>query len=75
MKLNPLGPNQTILILNNGNQVFFSYSTPVAAYIPEKGFIRTSDWHSTTTTRHIHKFIGEAEATEVPQAEIDALVN
>lgn len=75
MKLKPLGPNQTVLTLNNGNQILFSYSTPVAAYCPEKGFMHTDIKYSATTSRHVNQWIGGAKATEVTQAEIDALVN
>ena len=68
MKLTPIAANQTELNLNNGTQVFFSYKTPVAAYVPSQGYIRTDKFWSTTTSRHINKWLkGVNEVTEVSQ--------
>ena len=68
MKLTPIAANQTELSLNNGTQVFFSYETPVAAYCPSQGYIRTAKLWSVTTSRHINKWLkGITEVTEVPQ--------
>ena len=68
MKLTPIAANQTELSLNNGTQVFFSYETPVAAYCPVQGYIKTAKKWSTTTSRHINKWLkGITEVTEVPQ--------
>lgn len=55
--------------------VLFSYETPVAACIMGKGFVRTAQWYSQTTTRHINKWLDGVDAPEVPQATIDALIN
>ena len=68
MQLTPIAANQTELSLNNGTQVFFSYKTPVAAYCPSRGYIKTAKHWSVTTTRHINKWLkGITEVTEVPQ--------
>ena len=68
MKLTPIAANQTELSLNNGTQVFFSYKTPVAAYCPSKGYIRTAKYWSVTTSRHINKWLkGIDNVTEVSQ--------
>ena len=68
MKLTPIAANQTELSFTNGAQVFFSYKTPVAAYCPSKGYIRTANWYSSTTTRHINKWLkGITEVSEVSQ--------
>ena len=75
MKLTPIAANQTELSLNNGTQVFFSYKTPVAAYCPSKGYIRTAKYWSVTTSRHINKWLkGITEVTEVPQEMLTELV-
>ena len=59
MKLNSIAKNQTEITLSNGDQIFFSYRTPVACYIAKKGrYARTDAWFSSTTTRHINKWIG-----------------
>ena len=75
MKLTPIAANQTELSLNNGTQVFFSYKTPVAAYCPSKGYIRTAKYWSVTTSRHINKWLdGVTRVTEVPQEMLTELV-
>tara|TARA_R100001082_G_scaffold2542_1_gene2265 strand:+ start:812 stop:1051 length:240 start_codon:yes stop_codon:yes gene_type:complete len=68
MQLSPIAANQTQLSFTNGAQVFFSYKTPVAAYCPLKGYIRTEQFWSSTTSRHINKWLkGITEVTEVSQ--------
>jgi hypothetical protein len=75
MKLTPIASNQTELNLNNGTQVFFSYKTPVAAYVPSQGYIRTDKFWSTTTSRHINKWLGGiTEVSKVSQEIINELV-
>lgn len=73
MKITPIGSNKTLRTLDNGTQILYSYSTPVAAFIPGRGHIRTDKFHSVTTSRHINKWLDEAEAEIVPQSQIDAL--
>ena len=68
MKLTPIAANQTELELTNGTQVFFSYKTPVAAYCPLRGYIRTAKYWSVTTSRHINKWLKDVNnVTEVSQ--------
>ena len=75
MKLRKAGHNMTELSLADGTDVLFSYETPVAAFVPERGYIRTETHYSATTTRHINKWLGGHAADEsVPQSVIDALV-
>ena len=57
MKLTPIAANQTEVSFTNGTQVFFSYKTPVAAYLPEKGYVKTEKFWSVTTSRHINKWL------------------
>ena len=73
MKINPLRSNQTELIFDDGAKVLFSYETPVAAYVPERGYIKTSYKWSQTTSRHINRWCPESVFV-VPQQEISALV-
>lgn len=57
----------------NGAQIVRSYLTPVAAYIPAVGFIKTDKKFSVTTTRHIGvwaKMNGYPLITAAPHAEI-----
>mgnify|MGYP003321587241 CR=1 FL=1 len=75
MKLTPIAANQNEVSINDGTQIFFSYRTPVAAYLPEKGYVRTNKFWSVTTSRHINKWLkGITEVTEVPQEYLTELV-
>ena len=68
MKLTPIAANQNEVEFTNGTQVFFSYKTPVAAYCPLRGYIRTEKFWSSTTTRHINKWLkGITEVSQVSQ--------
>ena len=58
MKLTPIAANQNIVSFPSGVEVFFSYKTPVAGYHPDKGYLRTKEWYSSTTSRHINKYLG-----------------
>lgn len=73
MKLQPLATNQTVLSLDNGIDVFFSYKTPVAAFIPGEGYIKTDYRWSKTTSKHVNAWAGK-DAPEKPQAFFDSLV-
>tara|TARA_R100001443_G_scaffold45051_2_gene58059 strand:+ start:9396 stop:9623 length:228 start_codon:yes stop_codon:yes gene_type:complete len=75
MKLKPVASNMTELTFNNGITVLFSYKTPVAGY-DNNGAFRTDRLYSTTTTRHINKYLGgKGIGRKVTQNYIDSLVN
>lgn len=74
MELTPLGPNKTELELPSGVRILFSYRTPVAAWIPGRGFVRTDQHWSVTTSKHINQWLGGVPAESVPQAELDLMV-
>ena len=74
MKLTPIAANQHEVTINDGTQIFFSYRTPVAAYLPQKGYVRTEKFWSVTTSRHINKWLkGVNEVTEIEQSVLDNL--
>ena len=73
MKLRQIASNMTQLDLNNGYQVLFSYQTPVAC-LSDNGYYRTSTKWSSTTSRHINKWLGGVLAKEQPQQFFDELV-
>ena len=76
MKLTPIAANQNEVSFTNGTQIFFSYKTPVAAYLPEKGYVRTSKFWSVTTSRHINKWLqGVNNVDEIDQSILDNLTN
>ena len=74
MKINVIAANMTELHLNNGTIILFSYNTPVAIFQPKVGYSRTKETYSSTTSRHINKWVtGYAE--KVSQAKINALLD
>ena len=72
MHLKPIASNMTQLDLN-GYQILFSYQTPVAC-LSDNGYYRTSKKWSTTTSRHINKWLDGVLAKEQPQQFFDELV-
>ncbi len=78
MKVTPIGSNKTQVSLADGTEVLFSYSTPVAALVPGRGWIRTNKKWSNTTSRHINSWLAEnmggTESEAVDQWDLDQLV-
>ena len=56
MQLRQLGSNQSKLTFADGREGFFSYETPVAAFNPSLGYVKTSKKWSRTTSRHLSNF-------------------
>lgn len=90
IKLKTIGPNQTELNFDDGLVVFFSYETPVAAFISGRGYIRSEEKYSKTTTKHVNQWLDKqgiispqnvsyhhrtGDVTQVPQYQIDALIS
>ena len=82
MKLQQIAANETLVTFPNYSEVLFSYKTPVAGYHPDLGYVRTNKWYSSTTTKHINKYIYASHhgktltftCKEVDQEVIDNLV-
>lgn len=74
MKINVLAVNQTEIEIGQGVSVFFSYNTPVAAFIPDQGYVRSNHKWSRTTSKHINNWLRGYAATEVDQSVLDNLV-
>ena len=75
MELKSLAKNRTVLIFNRGiTEILFSYETPVAGYSNKLGYIKTDQWYSSTTTRHINKYIDDKAHTVVSQSVINDLL-
>ena len=66
MKLFPIATNQTEVETADA-RIFFSYRTPVAAYVFGRGFVRSEDFFSVTTSRHINKWIGTDSKTDTTE--------
>jgi len=69
MKIKSIGSNQTELTKGDV-KVLFSYETPVALFIESRGYFRTKEKHSVTTSKHLNKWC-PPNATLVAQSEID----
>jgi hypothetical protein len=65
--------NVSTVKLADGREVCLSYGVPVAAFIPGRGFVRTSERHSVTTSKHANAFAGR-ESPQVPPQEFAALI-
>ena len=74
MKLTTHGNNKNSLRFYDGREVFFSYKTPVAAYDPEMGYIKTSKYWSNTTSRHINYWLNlSTNAKDTPTVDQEVL--
>ena len=74
MQLRQVGSNQSKISFADGKEVFFSYETPVAAFIPSLGYVKTSQKWSRTTSRHISNY-SSAYADEYPQSFFNSLLD
>tara|TARA_B100001778_G_C18045235_1_gene387260 strand:- start:236 stop:502 length:267 start_codon:yes stop_codon:yes gene_type:complete len=70
MNLKSLGSNLTLITDSEGNEYLFSYETLVAGYDPtcisetENGYWFVSESYSSTTTRHIKKYLENLYTSE-----------
>jgi hypothetical protein len=76
MKLTNIGSNQSEVELN-GITILFSYSTPVAAFVPGKGGLATSTKYSSTTSKHVNAAMQRwgCSSTEVEQEVINRIAD
>jgi hypothetical protein len=77
MIVQQIGSNQTEVQLADGTVVLVSYVTPVAALVPGKGWIRSAQKWSATTSKHINAWLKKncgGTVLDVPQWELDQLL-
>ena len=60
MQLKSFAVNRTLLLFDDGTEILFSYETPVAGYSNSLGFVKTDHWYSSTTTRHINRYLKDS---------------
>lgn len=72
MRLQKLGNNCHTLHFPNGDEVFFSYETPVAGDV-DGLLVRTTKKWSVTTTKHINQYLEGRNAKGVHQSVLDNL--
>lgn len=74
IRIKQIASNMTVLY-RDGNEILFSYQTPVAVFDRNTGtYFRTETKYSQTTSRHINKWVGNTKAEEVPQSIIEGYV-
>ncbi len=59
MKLQSFAVNRSLLTFDDGTEIYFSYETPVAGYSNKLGYVKTNQWYSSTTTRHINRYFND----------------
>ena len=74
MKLRKISNNETEIDFGFA-VVFFSYNTPVAVRTEQGALLKTSYKHSSTTSRHINKWLNGLEAIEKDQSFFDNLIH
>jgi hypothetical protein len=68
-----IGSNQ-LEIQHGYNRFLISYKTPVAVYICGMGYFRTATKFSRTTSKHINKWIGSANANTIDQKALEDML-
>jgi hypothetical protein len=66
LRATSIGSNQ-LEIQHGENLYLVSYQTPVAVYIKNAGYFRTTTKFSRTTSKHINKWLNGATAGDIPQ--------
>ena len=74
MKLVQFGSNQNVLVKDNGDEVLFSYETPVAGFAVGLGYWKTDVKYSRTTSKHINSWLNGNHAHLRSTEEINSLV-
>ncbi len=76
MKILSNANNQTVFEREDGVRILVSYRTPVAAYVPDVGYVTSEKTYSMTTSRHISSFCGtpRKNVDTCPQGYFDSLM-
>ena len=74
ISLKPMKHNYNVIMFNN-DQILFSYETPVAIIEGDGNIYRTKQYYSSTTTKHINKFLFGLKYETVDQSKIDNYLN
>lgn len=69
-----MAQNCTTVTLTDGREVLVSYQTPVAAFIPGRGYVASATKWSRTTSRHVNDFMPGEHGERVPDAEFCQLI-
>ena len=74
MKLKRISANETEIKFNEETIVFFSYDTPVAAKVGVK-YYRTEEKHSSTTSKHLNRWLEDVKCVLKPQSWFENRLN
>ena len=72
ISVNKIGANETVIITGE-KSILISYETPVAAVVDGKHY-RTSKKWSSTTSKHINRWLPELGVEEKPQEFFDNIL-
>lgn len=80
MMINLRDANTALVTLNNGDEILFSYDTPVAGETEAFGHFRSSTKHSVTTSKKVGQYFRDKGIDTdtirlVPQDAIEAFVD
>jgi len=70
LQLSARGNDPVVLEYKDRTRILFSYEVPVAAFLPDRGYIVTSNNVTLATQMRIDKWLGDNHADVVPQEEI-----
>jgi hypothetical protein len=70
VSLKRIGTGNSAVVSIGDRELFFSYQTLVAMFVPGKGYLRTDRKFSTTTSKHIGLYLGGKGASTVPHDEL-----
>lgn len=68
-----MADNTSKVSLADGREVLMSYGVPVAAFVPGRGYIRTAEKFSVTTSKHANGYAGK-DSPQVQPAEFAELI-
>lgn len=57
MQLQKVDANMAVILFKDGTRIMFSYAVPVAAYVPGRGYIKSSRYFSRSTNYHVTRFL------------------
>lgn len=63
----------TTVQLTDGREVLLSYGVPVAAKLATGEYVKTSQYYSVTTSRHVNQYLGDQKLTVRALAHADFL--
>ena len=74
MRIERQKQTNAMVIYKDDATILISYSTPVAALIFGRGYVRTNKFWSVTTSRHINAWLDDRKAELVDQSVLNELV-